>query len=124
MISTSALRSPDADPNISIGWSSAIKNANCCRSWPELAIVAVCWRTTGKSEVIHFDENRPNRTLVREKVLSGLIVQFADYTTKWIASGLLTPWWSASAPRSLAAMFVNVIMIITKVEPVNIISHL
>jgi hypothetical protein len=32
--------------------------------------------------------------LVREKVLSGLIVQFADYTTKWIASGLLTTRWA------------------------------
>jgi len=64
------------------GWSSAIKNANCRRSWPELAIVADCWRTTGKSEVIHFDEKRPNRTLVREKVLSGLIVQFADFSSK------------------------------------------
>ena len=41
-----------------IGWSSAIKNANCRRSWPELAIVADCWRTTGKSEVIHSDEKR------------------------------------------------------------------
>ena len=31
-----------------------------------------------------------NRRMVREKVLSGLIVRFADFSLIWIASGLAT----------------------------------